>query len=198
MKKTTTLVVFGESSPLGAALKRVNLPDSCIAIVTKPATSNHFLPGQVIATSLGTSFLYLDHEDALPQPFHSSFACLVCICNVAKLAQRPAGSLAELQRRAPMNSMFCMAYDAEEAAEFVLTLVAKLSDPKVREQAQQMSNNNKEETMDFTAKAFEVCEATFPIPQPETRALLESVGSIRELCGMRCGTPNLRDFEQQL
>jgi hypothetical protein len=78
-----------------------------------------------------------------------------------------------------------VAHDADEAAEFVLSLVHKLGNSQAVERARDMAETAKQRCFHESAEcAFEIAEKAFPIPKEESRALLESAGSLLELCRM--------------
>lgn len=188
-QRTLTLVISPQSA-LGQAMKEilhgkpVNSTNP-IKIVERKQDSEV----DVIATTLGTAFIFIDRADKLEQRLElktSSFRSVITVVDLAKLQDISVETfLFELQQEP--NSTILMAHGPAEAAEMVEQYVVKLGNESKLQQAHQMiveayeaqNSNPREMALAIASKAFP------NIPAHESRAMLEAFGSWAELIQCR-------------
>lgn len=114
----------------------------------------------------------------VPARFGHSFRRAVCILNLNRMDPE---QVSECQRRAP-DALFTLAFDAEEAAEYVMAFIVKSND--ANRQAEAKRRIVQAATVDPQQAAIRAAELGLPISLNESRILLECCGSWAKLVRM--------------
>ena len=169
-------LLVNSNLPMGNALKNIAPKSlSTIKIIEKRNVNGI----DCLATNLGAVFSYVEHTDDIPSNFGASFRIAICILNLGKFQTEQSG-LIRLQHSKKV--IFTLAHNAEEAAEFVLSLVSRLSDSDAQNQAKRWVREAYfGQFSDPKDSAFKIAQRGFPINKEETNILLEAFGSLLDL-----------------
>lgn len=180
------LLVLKDSALAKSILDIGSTQPHCAKIVQKANLPNN---ADCLATNLSTSFSFfgstddLERATSLTSPLRF-FVGFLCTPRLDETAQQ----LSDLQQRATgpnTQSLFLAVHNEDEAAEFVLSLVAKLGDPSVKETSQRWIRHAAELPMANPKESvLQVARKGLCIEPRESQAMLEALGSFQRLASM--------------
>lgn len=204
--KPITLLLSPFATNLAEELKRGTKSKPHIRIVERKTSQNsaqqlyQAAPAEpdCIATNLGTAFVILDGNtrcgtngttlgtssttrSVIPKLGSFRTAFLIILPGFLQDASNNDEELLLAANQEP-NAILTLAHNLEEAAEFIISIVTKLGDEGARNQAHFMVTQAFEQPFEDPKRTvFESVANGLPIAAEESRAMLESLGSLAAL-----------------